>query len=334
MGWWRLAKIHRLQQNRNRDSDLYLPTCNQVNAMDSDPLCCCEYTNSSGSRSHLLTLCCDCAELDMAVDNLVSGKNVASQRVNEILTVIEDRARIPWKGGAKKLPLDFIVPALVFPGVLWIMALSAQVMVVLLMVLPALAVMGIKWVVRLRPRTKLFLHWSYVSFIYLFYLYEVKAVGLLWDLPKLVSPWENLTLISLLTITAIFYKKLVHQAAQAPQGEFSKSKHCRQCEKSVVSRDHHCVWVNCCISAYNHASFRCFLLFCSMSAAHYALILTSYACPGIPLGPIVLPHICWPDSYDMRLLLVAGVYSGLLSGLLCTLLSVQITSSVMKGTLL
>jgi len=329
MGWWRIAKLQTFQQNKVSDIDLA-----GEGDMDNDPFCCCEYTNSSGERSHLLALCCDCAELDMAVDNLVSGKNVGNHRVNEILAVIEDRMRVPWKGGAKKLPLDLLLPATLFPCILWTMALSPHLLVVLLMVLPALAFLCTRWVLRVRPRTLVFLYWSYSTAAYLFYLYEVKAVGLLWDLPKLVSPWENLMLIALLTASVIFYRMLVHKAHQAPQGEFSKSKHCRQCDKSVVERDHHCVWVNCCISTSNHTSFRWFLFFASLSAAHYSLILTSYACPGIPLGPVVFPSVCWPQPYDMRLLLVAGVYSGLLSVMLCVLLSVQITSSVLKGTLL
>lgn len=40
----------------------------------SDPLCCCEYYASDGSRSHLLGICCDCEELDDACDRLISGR--------------------------------------------------------------------------------------------------------------------------------------------------------------------------------------------------------------------------------------------------------------------
>jgi palmitoyltransferase len=31
---------------------------------DEDPLCCCEYIDSNGERSHILALCCDCDTLD------------------------------------------------------------------------------------------------------------------------------------------------------------------------------------------------------------------------------------------------------------------------------
>ncbi len=65
-------------------------------------LCCCEYVDAAGRKAHLCQLCCDCAELDDAVDRLVSGRQVPDGRAAEIWRVVEDRARIPWRGGAIK----------------------------------------------------------------------------------------------------------------------------------------------------------------------------------------------------------------------------------------
>lgn len=33
-----------------------------------DGLCCCEYVNSKGERSHVAACCCDCEDLDDACD--------------------------------------------------------------------------------------------------------------------------------------------------------------------------------------------------------------------------------------------------------------------------
>lgn len=33
-----------------------------------DTLCCCEYENEHGERSHILACCCDCQALDEACD--------------------------------------------------------------------------------------------------------------------------------------------------------------------------------------------------------------------------------------------------------------------------
>ena len=56
-----------------------------------EELCCCEYVNSHGQRSHLMALFCDCAELDDAVDRLFKGASIPSTRSNEIMNTIEDR---------------------------------------------------------------------------------------------------------------------------------------------------------------------------------------------------------------------------------------------------
>ena len=75
-------------------------------------LCCCEYYNNQGEKSHLLALCCDCQALDSAVDSLVSGSDVKSDTVREILDVVEERMRIPWRGGAVRQALRHLLQKL------------------------------------------------------------------------------------------------------------------------------------------------------------------------------------------------------------------------------
>jgi len=59
--------------------------------ISAEDLCCCEYINSNGERSHLMALFCDCSELDDAVDRLFKGLKIPSSRPNEIMSIIEDR---------------------------------------------------------------------------------------------------------------------------------------------------------------------------------------------------------------------------------------------------
>ena len=55
------------------------------NEDEDDGLCCCEFiSSSSGERRHLLQLCCDCAEIDDAVDRLVSGRGVPDGRAEKV----------------------------------------------------------------------------------------------------------------------------------------------------------------------------------------------------------------------------------------------------------
>ena len=51
---------------------------------DEEALCCCEFISSTGERRHILQLCCDCAELDDAVDRLVSGRGVPDGRGHKV----------------------------------------------------------------------------------------------------------------------------------------------------------------------------------------------------------------------------------------------------------
>ena len=51
---------------------------------DDEGLCCCEFVSPSGERRHLLQLCCDCAELDDAVDRIVSGRGVPHGRAGQV----------------------------------------------------------------------------------------------------------------------------------------------------------------------------------------------------------------------------------------------------------
>ena len=98
----------------------------------------------------------------------------------------------------------------------------------------------------------------------------------------------------------------------------------------VVEKDHHCVWLDMCIDSSNKKKFLLFLAITMITATHLALLLTSAACPGQLLGPVLLPDLCWPNKDNERLLLVAGLYSGLVAGLLALLLGEQITRTIRR----
>ena len=91
----------------------------------------------------------------------------------------------------------------------------------------------------------------------------------------------------------------------------------------VVAKDHHCVWLGVCVSAANHRTFLWLLLLLLLSSLHLCLLLSSSACPGHLLGPLLLPkvrrghkrrrrrvtfQVCWPYTANSRLLLVGGLY--------------------------
>jgi len=297
---------------------------------DPSPLCCCEYHNSDGERSHLLALCCDCEALDQAVDRMVSGREVKSGMVREIIDVIEERMRFPWRHGAVKFPIGKVAPMLMLPSMLWLATLHQYLLVfTFLLLMPAVILIAVRTVIKHRPQTKFFLFWSYTSTAYLFYVYEVKCVGLFWDLPKVISWWENLVLVVGAAVSLGLYRKM----REARKRRNSEGKMCRICQQQVVGKDHHCVWLDMCIGSSNKRIFLLFLTSTIMTATHLALLLTSAACPGQLIGPILLPELCWPDKENDRLLLVVGLYSGLVAALLALLLGEQISRRLRTGAL-
>ena len=281
-------------------------------------LCCCEYYNNQGEKSHLLALCCDCQALDSAVDSLVSGSDVKSDTVREILDVVEERMRIPWRGGAVKMPLSSILPVILIPSLLWMASLHFTLAgLVFLFILPSLFLIAVRVIVKHKPKTKFFYNWSCVTVLYLFFIYEVKCVGTFWDLPKLISWWENLALVLGMGGSLASYLKLKWDFGDSKETE---GKICRICEIHVKGKDHHCVWLDMCVSTSNINLFMVFLTLTILTSGHLSMMLTSYACPGTLLGPILLPSMCWPEKQTDCLLLVSGVYSGSISAILSLLL--------------
>jgi len=281
-------------------------------------LCCCEYVNSQGERSHLLALCCDCEALDSAVDTLVKGGHPSSDKVREVLDVMEERLRFPWKGGAVKIPLSSTIPFILLPGLMMLASVHyIMAILVFTLLLPSLFLFLIRIIVRHKPKTRFFINWSIVTTLFLFYVYEVKAVGTFWDLPKLISWYENLVLVLGMFGSAVCCWKLKSDFSRS---NLKEGKMCRVCEVHVKDRDHHCVWIDMCIHNDNLNLFIGFLMVTCFTCAHLALMLCSYACPGTLLGPVLLPDICWPDKSTDALILVSGVYSGIIATLLLILL--------------
>merc|ERR1711915_1037139 len=149
-----------------------------------EPLCCCEYYDNQGERSHLLALCCDCEALDKAVDRLVTGRNVKDDTIKEIINVVEERIRCPWKQGAVRVPLGKTLPVILIPSLMWLASLHPFLILITFILILITLLTIVRKLVKYRPNTKFFLFWSYSSASWLLYLYEVKCIGLFWDLPK------------------------------------------------------------------------------------------------------------------------------------------------------
>ena len=88
--------------------------------------------------------------------------------------MVEERVRIPWRGGAVQLPLSAALAVLLVPGLLWLASLHpALAALTFLLLLPALFLVAVRCIVKHKPKTKFFVRWSAVTAAYLLYVYEV-----------------------------------------------------------------------------------------------------------------------------------------------------------------
>ncbi|XP_022239776.1 palmitoyltransferase ZDHHC23-like, partial [Limulus polyphemus] len=87
-------------------------------------LCCCEYFNNKGERSHLMGFCCDCEALDESFDKLITCKPIQSDSCSRIMDTVADRLRLPWCDGygARKLDPDVLLAALLLLTTLFLAA--------------------------------------------------------------------------------------------------------------------------------------------------------------------------------------------------------------------
>ncbi|KAJ8964572.1 hypothetical protein NQ314_004876 [Rhamnusium bicolor] len=91
---------------------------------ESGPLCCCEYYDVNHERNHILACCCNCVDLDEAFESLITSRPMSQQHKSGIMTTIQDRLRIPWRGGAKQVAFDAALPIFIIPTMLLLASIS------------------------------------------------------------------------------------------------------------------------------------------------------------------------------------------------------------------
>ncbi|XP_014771461.1 palmitoyltransferase ZDHHC23 isoform X1 [Octopus bimaculoides] len=156
---------------------------------DQTILCCCEYINKSGERSHMLACCCDCEDLDKACDNCLCCKEIPSDTMRNITTTISDRCRIPWccGHGAIQVRLDVIVPVVVVPSCILIGTVGPITTIVTLIFMPIIMLVSYHLWRRHHSnmRTKLFSTWANISILFSYFVFQTFVVGfrkiLLWE---------------------------------------------------------------------------------------------------------------------------------------------------------
>ncbi|KAE8621183.1 hypothetical protein XENTR_v10004714 [Xenopus tropicalis] len=134
-----------------------------------ESLCCCEYINQKGERSHLAACLCDCEDVDEACDRWISRKSSQPEVWARALETASDRFRVPWIRGARRIDVSIIPPLIVLPAALHLAALHVLLAVVTLTSLPIFVIWYYHLTHRRKGKTLLFLSLALFSLGYMYY---------------------------------------------------------------------------------------------------------------------------------------------------------------------
>lgn len=144
---------------------------------EEEPLCCCEYVNRLGERSHVAACCCDCEDLDDTCDRFLKREPQKPQSLSHVAAVVTDRIRVPWLwGGARKLDLSIIPPLVLLPVLLHLAALHFVLGMVTLIALPGLVLWYYYFTHRKKGQTLFFLSLALFSLAYMYYLFITEVL--------------------------------------------------------------------------------------------------------------------------------------------------------------
>ncbi|KAK3867595.1 hypothetical protein Pcinc_026950 [Petrolisthes cinctipes] len=339
---------------------------------DDSALCCCEYINEDGERSHLLATLCNCDAVDEGFDRLVTRRTVGNEHLNRIMDTISDRLRIPWYGGARKLPLDVTGAVLCVCITLLLGCFTwTTVIVTYTVFLPALLYTIHRFIrrkvvhegtstynidgsnyVKKYPRSKFYFAWLVVSLVVLLTIYYTQVITRL-----KISPVENLIFMFLACVscTSLYlvratscagfespsksgqetYGEVIESGAWRVCGQCERqvprqASHCRTCDACYFLRDHHCLWLDVCVSQVNDRWFVSGLLSGALALWYGSHLSFTTVCHprliNLYLTTMLFPHQCPNAFVDFQSsLTVSGACYGLL---LATLVSVALTQQL------
>ncbi|XP_067234564.1 palmitoyltransferase ZDHHC23-B isoform X1 [Chanodichthys erythropterus] len=141
-----------------------------------DALCCCEYIDRHGGRSHMAACCCDCEDLDDACDRWMKKAPQNPDSLSRVVATISDRLRVPWISGAQQVDLSLIPPLILLPVFLHIAALHYLLGILVLTALPIMVLWYYYFTHRKKGRTLFFLSLALFSLFYMFYLFITEVV--------------------------------------------------------------------------------------------------------------------------------------------------------------
>ncbi|XP_060666705.1 palmitoyltransferase ZDHHC23 isoform X2 [Drosophila nasuta] len=146
-------------------------------------LCCCEYVAEDKQPFHMLGCCCNCEDFDLVCTRLITCKRIEQRNIDGMLIAFQDRLRLPWRGGAKRISPAALAPAFIVPLMMGLAALNAKTGIVLMLTLIGFTSWGLQLAERTATKTTFFLSWIVFSIVYMVVIFEFE-VPLLELLPE------------------------------------------------------------------------------------------------------------------------------------------------------
>ncbi|XP_056594157.1 palmitoyltransferase ZDHHC23-B isoform X3 [Triplophysa dalaica] len=274
-----------------------------------DPLCCCEYVDRHGRRSHMAACCCDCEDLDDAFDRWIKKEPLKADSLTRLVATINDRLRLPWISVVPRGDVNHIQLGAVTTGV----------------ALTVISLINTKrgpGYVRPLPTDthSTVTYHNPPSDIDAAYLNGARHQVVI---ANRVSAPDRTGESGTASVEPREGQKRdwcsVCKVVRPP-----RAGHCRICGVCILRLDHHCVWINSCVGQANHSSFLLTLvLFVLTSLYGISLVLRS-VCPQQSL--IIALFYC-PDVYNQystALCFTCAWYSSIVTGGLLVLLVLQL----------
>ncbi|KAL3269286.1 hypothetical protein HHI36_008361 [Cryptolaemus montrouzieri] len=298
---------------------------------DAEPLCCCEYYDKDKNQSHILACCCFCEDLDEGFESLITCNGFPRYRCLRFMATFQDRLRIPWRGGAKLVAVDSILPLIILPIIFIIAAQSLWWTIFSFSTITVFLLYIFQVLIRITPRTKFFFVWTITSIVLLYIIFEFVVIPLLEILLE-----ENIAL-SILIASFLFCLYTLKMRASRFHKSTDDSEmfslpgtrfhNCSICQTTVPDKDHHCVWYDCCISRQNQCLFMMSLLFAAAALLYSSnLTLTSVCHPFKLYETILLPDDCSEvyQEFELGISFVSAIYSIILAVIILIILMQQV----------
>lgn len=292
---------------------------------DEDGLCCCEFINLKGERSHIMAVCCDCEDLDNIVEHYITKTPVEQNKYLSFLDTVLDRLRIPWFGGAVKLNLQFdvITPIFIIPLCIMFAGLSVVTTILSFILMPVAALYIYGKSLRFKQNTRFYYAWCLTSCGFLMWVFEFMVLSY-----REVHVSENVILICL-SLLALYMLHVVkgnpgivgrpdmnkpanfsnfsavdvEVLPDATNGDFGLQSTeklvncCEVCNVEFEPRVNHCKYCNMCIDRRDHHCI--WINHCIGANNHRSFIICLILCiMSLCYGShLTMTTVCTPEMF-------------------------------------